>query len=293
MFNAALIAATLVALGLSQAPSAAAPPDRFFDSADVRIRYIEQGSGPPIVLMHGYTGNLDRHFIANGVFASLAKDHRVIALDLRGHGKSGKPHDPSAYGEAMARDVVRLLDHLNIARAHVLGYSLGAIVAGRVATLHPERLISVVYSASLPLLEGATYMDAFAKASVAELESALPFKSLVVAVQAPGTALPPAAELRKMMEPLIATNDVKALAALWRGYKTLAVSDRQLKAITVPSILIVGSKDVSAPRVADLNQRHPQIRTVIVQDAEHGGAAGVMRRDEFMTTLRQFLAAAN
>jgi pimeloyl-ACP methyl ester carboxylesterase len=121
----------------------------------------------------------------------------------------------------------------------------------------------------------------------------LPFKSLVVAVQAPGTALPPAAELRKMMEPLIATNDVKALAALWRGYKTLAVSDRQLKAITVPSILIVGSKDVSAPRVADLNQRHPQIRTVIVQDAEHGGAAGVMRRDEFMTTLRQFLAAAN
>ena len=58
--------------------------------------------------MHGYTGTLDRHFIANGVFADLAKDHRVIAFDLRGHGKSGKPHDAAAYGEVMASDVVRL-----------------------------------------------------------------------------------------------------------------------------------------------------------------------------------------
>ena len=53
-----------------------------------------RAQGPAIVLMHGYTGTLDRHFIANGVFANLAKDHRAIAIDLRGHGKSGKPHDP-------------------------------------------------------------------------------------------------------------------------------------------------------------------------------------------------------
>ena len=105
----------------------AAPPDQFFDSNGVRIRYVEQGQGPAIVLMHGYTGTLDRHFVANGVFANLAKDYRVIAIDLRGHGKSGKPHDPKAYGEEMARDVVRLLDHLKIPRAHVLGYSLGAM----------------------------------------------------------------------------------------------------------------------------------------------------------------------
>ena len=119
----------------------AAPPDQFFDSNGVRIRYVEQGSGPAIVLMHGMTGTLDRHFIANGVFANLAQDHRVIAIDLRGHGKSGKPHDPRAYGEEMARDVVRLLDHLKIQRAHVAGYSLGAMIAGRLATMQPERLI--------------------------------------------------------------------------------------------------------------------------------------------------------
>jgi pimeloyl-ACP methyl ester carboxylesterase len=88
------------------------------------------------VLLHGYTGTLERHFLANGVFASLASDHRVVAFDLRGHGKSGKPHDATEYGEAMAADVVRLLDHLKIQRAHVIGYSLGAIVAGRLSGIH-------------------------------------------------------------------------------------------------------------------------------------------------------------
>jgi predicted alpha/beta-fold hydrolase len=65
------------------------PPDNFFDSNGVRIRYVDQGQGAPVVLIHGYTGNLERHWVAPGVFANLAKDHRVIALDCRGHGKSG------------------------------------------------------------------------------------------------------------------------------------------------------------------------------------------------------------
>ena len=291
MINA-LIVAVVVAFGLLQAAPPAAPPDQFFDSAGVRIRFVEQGNGPAIVLMHGYSGTLDRHFLANGVFANLVKDHRVIAMDLRGHGKSGKPHDPAAYGEQMSQDVVRLLDHLRIQRAHVLGYSLGAMIAARLATLHPDRLNGIVYAASLPILESNTYMASFAAASIKELESDLPFKSLVSAVQAPGAKTPSDAEMRKMMEPLIAANDVKAFAALWRGYKTLVVSDQQLKAVKVPSILITGSQDMSAAGVPDLNQRHPQIRTLVVQGAEHGGPAGVMRRAEFMTALREFLASS-
>lgn len=269
-----------------------APPDQFFDSNGVRLRYVEQGQGPAIVLMHGYTGTLDRHWINNGVFANLAKDHRVIAFDLRGHGKSGKPHEPGAYGETMAADVVRLLDHLKIERAHVIGYSLGAMIAGRVATMHPGRLISVAYVASLPFREGATYMDTFADESVKELESDLPFKSLAVALQPVGTKPPSDDEIRKAVAPLVAANDVRALAALWRGYKTLSVSDQQLAALRVPSILLTGSEDISAAGVPELNKMHPQIRTLVVQGAQHGGPEGVMRRPEFMTVLREFLAAA-
>jgi pimeloyl-ACP methyl ester carboxylesterase len=88
----ALMAALVGASPMAQAP--AAPPDRFFDSAGVRLRYVEQGSGPAVVLMHGYTGTADRHFLANGVFANLATDHRAIAIDLRGHGKAASRTTP-------------------------------------------------------------------------------------------------------------------------------------------------------------------------------------------------------
>src|SRR5687767_7503008 len=287
----------LLILALLAAPAfagaqAAAPPDQFFDSNGVRLRYVEQGQGPAIVLMHGYTGTADRHFLANGVFANLAKDHRAIAIDLRGHGKSAKPHVPSAYGDEMARDVVRLLDHLKIQRAHVLGYSLGGFIASRLATLHPERLISVVYAASLPFQTTDTFMDKFAEDSIKELESDMPFKSLAIAVQPPGSKPPSDDEIRKAVAPLVAANDVKALAALWRGYRSLMISPQQLSAVKVPSIVITGSADANAAGVPELNKTHPQIRTVVVERAQHGGPEGVMRRPEFMTALREFLANA-
>src|SRR5688572_691134 len=268
-----LIFALLAAPALAGAQSAA-PPDQFFDSNGVRLRYVEQGQGPAIVLMHGYTGTADRHFLANGVFANLAKDHRAIAIDLRGHGKSAKPHVPSAYGDEMARDVVRLLDHLKIQRAHVLGYSLGGFIASRLATLHPERLISVVYAASLPFQTTDTFMNKFAEDSIKELESDMPFKSLAIAVQPPGSKPPSDDEIRKAVAPLVAANDVKALAALWRGFKTLAVSPQQLTAVKVPSIVITGSADGNAVGVPGLNKTQPQIRTVVVEGAQHGGPEG-------------------
>ena len=285
-----LILALLAVPALAEAQSAA-PPDQFFDSNGVRLRYVEQGQGPAIVLMHGYTGTADRHFLANGVFANLAKDHRAIAIDLRGHGKSGKPTAANAYGEEMARDVLRLLDHLKIQRAHIAGYSLGAFIAARFATLHPDRLISVIYIAALPLRDGDTIMEKFAHESATELESDMPFKSLAINLQPPGSKPLSDDEIRKAVAPLVAANDVKALAALWRGYKTLSISNRQLSSISVPQIVLIGSEDISAAGVPELKKTHPTIRTLVVQGAQHGGPEGVMRRPEFLATLREFLAA--
>lgn len=76
------------------APGLASAEDRFFDSNGVQIRYVEQGSGKPVVLVHGHAGGPDSGWVNNGVFANLARDHHVIALDNRGHGKSAKPRDP-------------------------------------------------------------------------------------------------------------------------------------------------------------------------------------------------------
>jgi pimeloyl-ACP methyl ester carboxylesterase len=288
----AALASLAFAPGHGRAQPAVAPADQFFDSNGVRIRYVEQGSGPAIVLLHGYTGTLDRHFLGNGVFANLARDHRAIALDLRGHGRSGKPHDPSAYGEVMAGDVVRLLDHLKIQRAHVIGYSLGAVIAGRLATLNPDRLISVVYVAQYPMREASPQLEAFAEASIKELESDVPFRSLALALQPPGAKPPSDDELRKLMAPLAAANDVKALAALWRGYRTLIVRDSALTAVRVPMIIMIGSEDSGVTGVPTFVEAHPHVRSFILPGAQHGGEQGVMRRPEFMATLREFLAAA-
>jgi len=111
-----------------------AAEDRFFDSDGLRIRYIEQGSGEPVVLVHGFLGIIER-WVELGLFANLAEDHRVIALDCRGYGKSAKPHDRSQYGRKMADDVAHLLDHLGIERAHILGYSMGGNIVLKMATL--------------------------------------------------------------------------------------------------------------------------------------------------------------
>src|SRR3712207_504342 len=105
--------------------------DQFFDSNGMRIRYVEQGSGPPVVLIHGFSGSLDTGWVETGVLPKLAADYRVIALDCRGHGQSDKPHDPKSYGRQMSEDVVRLLDHLNISRAHIVGHSMGAGIVAK------------------------------------------------------------------------------------------------------------------------------------------------------------------
>jgi pimeloyl-ACP methyl ester carboxylesterase len=85
----------LAALAMAGAPLAARAQgvtDRVFDSAGVPIRFTEQGQGQPIILVHGYTSTLERQFGQTGVTAGLAARYRVIAMDARGHGRSGKPY---------------------------------------------------------------------------------------------------------------------------------------------------------------------------------------------------------
>lgn len=285
----AVVALLLFAVAALRAQAPAALQDKFFDSNGVRIRYVEQGQGTPIVLLHGYTGTLDRHWINPGVFGALAKDYRVIAFDLRGHGKSDKPHDPAAYRTDMAQDVVRLLDHLQIARAHITGYSLGAIIAGHLLTTNPDRFISAVFVAHHAVRKFSEKDQEQAEADARELEGPTPFKSMMVAMWPPGTPLPSDNEIRTMTQPLVAGNDVKALAALNRGRGAVVVTDTQLGAIEVPTLGIIGSADPSAATMRELAPLMPALKVVILEGAEHGGERGVLRRPEFLPTVREFL----
>jgi pimeloyl-ACP methyl ester carboxylesterase len=124
----------------------------YFNANGVKIHYIRAGQGEPVVLIHGLYASAKMNWQAEGTFALLAKDHDVIALDLPGHGESDKPDDAAAYGLQMVEDVRLLMDHLGIRKAHIVGYSLGGLVAIKFIALHPDRVISGT-------LGGMGYMD--------------------------------------------------------------------------------------------------------------------------------------
>src|SRR6186713_780002 len=119
----------------------AQPAAQSFDSNGVQIQYLDKGRGAPVVLLHGFTGSYARHWEAPGVIAALeSAGYRVIAMDCRGHGQSGKPHDATQYGLEMVQDVIRLLDHLHIDRAHIVGYSMGGAIANQLLVRYPARV---------------------------------------------------------------------------------------------------------------------------------------------------------
>src|SRR5512139_3122641 len=96
-----------------------------FRNGDVEIAFLDEGEGEPIVLVHGFASTKEVNWVAPGWVTTLTRTgRRVIALDNRGHGLSSKPYDTAAYHSAtMADDVRALLDHLQITRADVMGYS--------------------------------------------------------------------------------------------------------------------------------------------------------------------------
>jgi len=124
------------------ANSSAAPLSQTFAANSVRIHYLIEGAGDPVVLIHGLYSNATVNWQQPGMITALAKNHQVIALDLPGYGQSDKPVDEAAYGRQWVMHVILLLDHLSIGKAHIVGYSMGGMVALKLIAEHPERVLS-------------------------------------------------------------------------------------------------------------------------------------------------------
>jgi pimeloyl-ACP methyl ester carboxylesterase len=140
--------------------------------SDVDLSYVRRGQGTDVVLVHGLGADLSFWFLAG--LPALARDHRVTAWDLRGHGRSGMP--PSGYTTAqMADDLRGLLDHLEVERVDVVGHSFGGAVGLHLAVLHPERVRSLILAdACVPALQGDQRLEDWPEwpAYRAELERA-------------------------------------------------------------------------------------------------------------------------
>ena len=280
-----------LALITASMPAQTWAQDKYFDAAGTRLRYVEQGVGEPVVLVHGFANTLEI-WANNGIVQDLARNYRVIAFDLPGHGKSDKPHDPSRYGRELALDVVRLLDHLGIQRAHVIGYSLGGYTLSQLLTLRPERLMSAT------LIAGAGRFDwNEAKARVAEQEASerereCISRSMLFRLAPPSDPRPSEDSLKALSAKCFAdtTQDRLAYAALTRSRADQAITPAATAAVKVPTLAIVGTDDPEKAGLEALVRIRPSVRLVTIDGATHAGPRGVLGRPELIAALRAFLS---
>jgi pimeloyl-ACP methyl ester carboxylesterase len=233
-----------------------------FESGGLTLAYDDiggPGEGRPMVLVHGFTSNRLENWSRLGWYGALERKRiRTIALDCRGHGESAKPHDPAAYGrESMAGDILALLDHLGVARAHLMGYSMGARLALSAALRAPER---------------------FATLTVGGIGEKL-FEPRAV-IGNPMAEAMEAADPESITEPMLKSfrrfadtqgEDRLALAALTRA-REVAFTREELAKLAVPVLVVAGAHDQLAGDPRPLADVFADGRAVTLPGVDHFSA---------------------
>lgn len=230
-----------------------------FESAGVRLAYDDVGGGPPVVLVHGLASDRHTNWRRPGWYDALTEaGRRVVALDSRGHGDSDKPHESAAYGiETMAADVTRLLDHLSLPEADVIGYSMGARIAVTLLLDHADRVNAAVLGGVGA--EGVSSPPA-QDAIVAALEAA-----------DPSTIDHPAGrQIRAFADRQ--GGDRRALAAAMDAASGVALE--ALTAVTAPVLVVAGADDRLAGEPRPLAAAIPNATAVVVPDRAHNTTVG-------------------
>jgi len=231
-----------------------------FHNGAVEIAYLDEGEGDPILLVHGFASSKNVNWVYPTWVSELKKNgRRVIAFDNRGHGDSGKLYDAAEYEIGiMAGDISALMDHLNIERADVMGYSLGSRMTAELALREPQRLRSAILGGiGIGLIEGGG-----------------PGENVAQALEAPA--------LEDVTDPVGRTfrafadqtrSDRRALAACLRGSRRL-MTRREAAAIKVPVLIAVGSSDEIAGSAQALGKIIPAAEVLDIPNRDHMRAVG-------------------
>lgn len=231
-----------------------------FLSDGVEIAYLDEGAGDPILLIHGFASNARVNWVDTGWVKSLVGDgRRVIAVDNRGHGASAKLYEPDAYGAPlMAEDMRRLLDHLGIAKADVMGYSMGARITAFLALAHPARVRSIVFG-------GLGYNMVRPMAGTLNIASALLAPSIDDVKNATARTFRAFAEATG--------SDLKALATCIRSSRE-PITAEALATLGCPVLVAVGSDDVIGGSAVDLAALIPGAEALVIEGRDHMKAVG-------------------
>jgi pimeloyl-ACP methyl ester carboxylesterase len=244
-----LLAGLLLFSAAWAGPRSDAPEQGDFSVKGVRVRYARLGRGEPVVLIHGLGSSADLNWRVPGVLGALAREFQVVAVDLPGHGRSDRPRDRQAYGVQVVDDVALLLDHLKLPKAHLVGYSMGGMVALKFAARHPGRTRSVLLGGMGWLREGSPLQRFWGRSGRGERGNTPPeFVS---------------------------------------GMSELAVSGGELARISAPVEVIVGDQDpVRRLYVAPLERARPDWPVVSVRGAGH---LSCVAHPEFRTGIERWL----
>jgi pimeloyl-ACP methyl ester carboxylesterase len=235
-----------------------------FNSDGVEIAYSDQGSpdaaGDPILLLHGFASSAKTNWVEPGWVSFLVREgFRVVAYDARGHGMSGKPHRPEDYAQPhMPEDARRLLDHLSIARAHVMGYSMGARMTAFLTLRHPERVRSAIFGGlGINMVRGLSGTQEIAAgleaASTAEIADPVARTFRAFAEQTGG--------------------DLKALSACMRSARA-ALTAEMVVQIRCPVLVVVGTADSIGGSARELADLIPGAKAVAVERRDHMRTVG-------------------
>jgi pimeloyl-ACP methyl ester carboxylesterase len=231
-----------------------------FQRGPVELAFLDEGEGPPIVLVHGFASTKEVNWVHPGWVSTLTRaGRRVIALDNRGHGASSKLYDPAQYHtQLMAEDVRTLLDHLQVERADVMGYSMGARITAFLALAEPHRVRSAILGGlGIKLVEGVGLPE--------QIADALEAPSLADVTDPQGRTFRAFADQTR--------SDLKALAACIRGSRqTLDRAD--VGRIAVPMLIAVGTKDEVAGSPHDLAALIPHAQALDIPGRDHMLAVG-------------------
>jgi pimeloyl-ACP methyl ester carboxylesterase len=242
------------------------------------IHYELEGTGPPLVLLHGgYTSS--ELWRIDGYIDGLRDDHQVVLIDLRGHGRSEKPHDPNAYRfSRLATDVVAVLDEVGLSSAAVCGFSLGANTALRMAACYPDRVDAVAAIGSDPEAVGFADLPTEGdsddtRAQIMERDG---MARLVAKLDGEG---------RPERARLVSQADPRAMAAWMRGWTLVEPIPERLTDLAVPALFAWGEMEIEGWTLPSLP---PSARLVVVPGADH---VGVLERPDLMLPALKALLA--
>jgi pimeloyl-ACP methyl ester carboxylesterase len=231
-----------------------------FNSDSVEIAFDDVGQGEPVLLIHGFASNGRVNWVDTGWVKTLVDGgFRVITMDNRGHGESEKLYNPDLYPAAeMAEDARRLLDHLEIPRAHVMGYSMGARIAAFLTINHPARVGAAVFA-------GLASRMITGVGGGPEIARALEAASLLDVTDVSARSFRVFAEQTR--------GDLKALAACIRSSR-VKITAEMLATIKAPTLVVVGEKDDVAGEIGPLVAAIPGATGVTLHRRNHMNAVG-------------------